>query len=525
MEFWKWAAAAAAMLSALPAQAGDWRRADTHHFIIYSDGSKDQLEDFAHEAEKFDALLRLIFRIKEVEEPNRLTIYMLSDADDVDNLVGPRLKGIAGFYKPLTEGSYAVSNRKFGARESDLDGTRVLFHEYAHHFLFRNFSVPAPAWFVEGFAEFVSTAEFKKSGAWTFGMPAQHRASEISYFGPIPIEDLLTKKPVMDGKGNAFYGWSWALTHMLYSDEEERGQQIGRYLAALNEGQDPLQAAETHLGNLDRLEKELRGYVRGTMSYSRSARPITYRNKVTITDLNRTASETVGLTLKRLGDHELAKTRDKLRKLVGEPGAGAEAWFQLARAEFDLAHMDEGENAHDFSASEQAVDRALAIDANHVHANVLKGRILLEAFDHADNPDAGNWEVAREYFLTANAARPLDPLPLFAFADSFRREGRKNEYVNASLQTAFNLAPESRELRFAYAMAQVREGKFDHAIALLKVIANDPHGGGGGKAAIERIEKLKRRSMSRPSADDKIILVDEDDAPLENDDGDDIQPE
>lgn len=516
---------AAALFVALPAQAGDWRRADTHHFIIYSDGSKSQLEDFAHEAEKFDALLRMLFRVKSVEEPNRLAIYMLSDAADVDRLVGPSMKGIAGFYRPLTEGSFAVSNRKYGQRDTDLDGTRVLFHEYAHHFMFRNFSIPAPAWFVEGFAEYVSTADFKKNGEWTFGMPAQHRAAEINYFGPIPIEDLLTKKPVMDGKGNSFYGWSWALTHMLYSDKDQRGEQIGRYMAALNEGEEPLKAAEAHLGQLDRLEKDLRGYVRKSMSYSKSPKPIVYRDKVSITELSDHVSETVGLTLQRLGDHELAKTRDKLRELVQQPGAGAEAWLQLALAEYDLVHSDDVENAYDFSAATKAVDRALALDVNHVQANVLKGRILLEAFDHGDDADDGAWEVAREYFLTANRANPRDPLPLYAFADSFRREGRKNEYVNASLHSAFTLAPESRQLRFAYAMDQVRTGQYDHAIGLLKVIANDPHGGGGGKAAIERIEKLKRRSMSGASADTDIVLVDEDDAPLESDDGDDIQPE
>src|SRR3546814_20420395 len=90
--------------------ARTWYRADSHNFVIYSDGSQSQLQDYAVELEKFDALLRLIWRRPQPENPNRLTIYLVPRQQDVARLNGS--ENVAGFYHPSLEGHFAVSNRE-----------------------------------------------------------------------------------------------------------------------------------------------------------------------------------------------------------------------------------------------------------------------------------------------------------------------------------------------------------------------------------------------------------------------------
>ena len=465
------------MIAAVPAAAESWHRADTHHFIIYSDGRASQLEDFAHEVEKFDALLRMVFGRPAKEDPAKLTIYLLGDADDVSRLAGGN---VAGFYSVNEQHTFAVANREYGRDNTDLSGQRVLFHEYAHHFMFHNFAIPAPAWFVEGFAEYVATAEFKRNGKWTFGMPAHHRAWSVQNGPSVPIEQLLAENynGMNPAQTASFYAWAWALTHMFYSDPDERGDQVSRYLRDLNRGMDNLEAAQKHFGDLDQLEQNLRSYVRRSMAYSRSDREIPYRDDITVSSLSDAEGDLVRLRLLRLTNNDWDELQGKFTDLANQSNM-ADAWYELAEWEFTAAHRNAGEDdAHDFTATNAAVDRALALEVDHTLANILKGRLYLEPFDHEDDPDTGNYALARQHFMKANRADPSNAHALYLYARTFQREGVPHEMVGPALESAFLFRPESRSIRAAMANHYANEGEYDAAIGLLKIIANNPHGGG-----------------------------------------------
>ena len=486
-----------------PAQAADWKRADTRHFTIYSDGSTSQLEDFAEDLERFDSLLRMAFGVAEPEHPNRLTIYLLSGADDVARLYGSLGSGIAGFYTPRLEGSIAVSNRQYTA-SNRLDGQRTLFHEYGHHFMLNNFPVALPAWLVEGFAEFVSTAEFERDGSWTFGLVPQHREYEINNFPQVPIEMLLTERKTKENRNQtqAFYGWSWALTHMLYLGGDGDAA-VNEYIRLLNSGTPSLEAAREAFGDLDDLERDLRRYVRGVRG-RKSDKPLPFDEGVEITELSDTESELRELVLmRRVGTDQqpLEETRDRLAELAPR-AASAEAWYQLARAEFSLAEGGSGdgdetggesaaEDTPDWTRAQNAAAAALAIDENHVRANVLMGRILVEQADAGTSDDPQLWNRALSYIARANQADPFDPVPLFYFARTELREGRPSDNTNGALARAFSSVRESPEARTAYAWDLARIGQYDEAIGLLEVLANDPHGGQFGRESIERIEEMR----------------------------------
>ena len=160
---------AAAAFVAGPACA-EWRRAETAHFILYGDVSERTLRTYATKIERFDALLRTYYPIQSDVQIPKLEIYLADGARDMRRILPDGSEGIAGFYSADAGRIYTVTNI------SNPEALSTLFHEYAHHFMFHNFSAPYPAWYIEGFAEFVSTATFKSNGEWTLGAPPYYRA-------------------------------------------------------------------------------------------------------------------------------------------------------------------------------------------------------------------------------------------------------------------------------------------------------------------------------------------------------------
>lgn len=518
---------AALAASAAPAWAGTWHRADSDHFVIYGDGRADDLEDFAHELEKFDSLLRMLWRLPENPAQRKLTIYTVGNSQEVERIIGR--PNVAGFYSPRLDGSFAVSNRVQTSQRDALSGKEVLFHEYAHHFMYRNFSVPAPSWFIEGFAEFVATAEFKKNGGWVFGKPAFHRATEVEYASRIPIRALLQFGSKAGEKRDmtAFYGWSWALTHMLYTAEEGRGAKVVDYLNRLNRGEENLAAAQAAFGDLDALDRKLAAYVKTRIAYSPSEKPIAYDDDITVTPLSDAQGRVVELAMLRRGSGTFNRALADLRELGGTDAASADALVQLARAEYARAHREEdeeeegddqvaeatasivGDGAVDLSAALAAVDRALAVAPLHVEASVLKSRILMETLSDQGDYDSPQWDEAEQYALRANQAEPGNPEALYAYAQLLLRQGKRDETVQDILRSAYTYAPEVREFRVAYAYELAANRRYDSAIALLQIIANDPHGGGSGRSAIERIEAM-RDGQRGPSETENLDEPDED---------------
>jgi len=486
------------------AAAETWRKAETHHFAIYSNGKEKQLSQFAHELERLDALLRFAWKKEPVENPNRLTIYLLKNAKAVDNLLSMKDTPVAGIYFARPEGSFAIGNRKRSNNKGALTGKQVLFHEYAHHFFFQNFKIPAASWFVEGFADYVATAEFDDDGHWRLGMASGPNQLMMAYGGKIAIRDLLTATPFEDKKWQAFYGWSWGLTHMLYSREQGRGSKISSYLGLINSGTEPLAAAEQAFGDLDDLQAALKAHVVKPTTYQKSTVPLTYRDQISISELPEFDSKVVTHKLQRLVSPNKEKTLRQLRELVTQNSDNAEAWYQLAEAEYELVHDDDAPNAYDFSAAKDALEKAISADPKHLHANVMMGNVILEAYDHNDDFDDANWEKARSFYRTARDAHPHHPWPLFNLAYSFQKQGEFSGEISPAIKTAFEMAPEVGQYRLFYAQDLASRGEFDEAIKTARIIANNPHGRGkGAQSFINQIETMRDDMLMGHRDDDE----------------------
>lgn len=479
---------------ATPAQA-KWLRADTDNFIIYSESSERSLRSFAENLQRFDATLRLRLKVPAGKEPNRLTIYLVPRAADAGRLAsGKSGSSIAGFYSADLDGSFAVSHREVIEFKGASSSQQTLFHEYTHHFMKRYFSAAFPAWFIEGFAEFYSTTDFTGKGQYQVGRPAYFRAHGLVNMPRIPVEKLLLQQPRemrSSGQMDVYYGRAWLLTHMLYYDPDRAGQ-LTTYIDAINRGEEGEKAAVAAFGDLAALDRDLQRYLGRSLTYMTSAAPIPVPGTITVTPLPHAEDALVQWRLERRSARDgerLAEVRDGLKALTAEYGDSANVWYELARAEWDL-----GDEKREVATARAAVDKALAIEPKHVRANILLGEMMIHDLGKKDDPSVEDWAAARKPIILANRTDPDDPVPLYAYYNSFLRQGITPPKIAVTgLERAFALGPESGGARIAYAFALARGGDFDRATRLAKVVAFDPHDSGQGEQILAQIETMRER--------------------------------
>lgn len=494
----------AAGLAALatPAEA-KWLRADSNNFIIYGESSERELRDFAEKLERFDATLRFRFMIEGGKDPNPLTIYLVDRATDAGRLAsGKGGSSIAGFYSPDPEGSFAVSNREDYVIKGTPQSQQTLFHEYTHHFMKRFLPGAFPAWFIEGFAEYYSTVNFTKEGKAEIGKIAYGRAFGLLTMPKIPADTLLFKRPLEmrnSGQMDVYYGRAWLLTHMLYNDRARSGQ-LGTYVDAINKGIDPKKAASDSFGDLATLDGDLNRYMKKPITYRTTNDAIAVAGPITITSLSPAKDAALPLRLERLsagGDDRMLKARDGLKKLIAHYPGDASIWFELAMAEWGLT-----KETRNKAAARDALDKALAIDPVHVRANVLLGEMLTHAIEEKEDAGPTDWNAVRKPIILANRTNPDDPVPFIAYYKSFVDQGMKPPPIAIEgLARAFHLGPENIGARMNYAFALARDGKYDTAIQLAKIVAFDPHDEGGAELLVQ-LEEMRKRGDGVPADDD-----------------------
>ena len=177
-----------ALLVAAPAHA-EWWEARTDHFIIYSEDGESETRSFASQLERYDNALRSLQSTK--FEPitadwQKVTIYRFGDVNAIGNLAHAPA---AGFYRPdLVPVAFTPvrESRRLGSiirrdERTDLDPKSVLFHEYAHHFMFKYFPAGYPSWYVEAFAETVATIDLHDDGSFHLGNPPNWRSDALFY--------------------------------------------------------------------------------------------------------------------------------------------------------------------------------------------------------------------------------------------------------------------------------------------------------------------------------------------------------
>lgn len=407
---------ALALLALTPATAlADWRRAESQHFVVYSDGSERSLRDYVARLERFDALLTSRFGGGQAEA-RRLPVYLVADGRALRVAVPGLPPGIAGYYSASDTDVFTVLVRG----ESD----DILLHEYSHHVMARAGDMPYPGWFREGFAEFFATATVTESGEASFGLPDRGRLYALQQNRWLTMDVVLRADGPLaidsdTGRG-MYYAQSWALTHWLLADTG-RVRSLSSYFTAVNSGRDPVEAWQAiYSMTPDQLTAQLRTHVRGRLSYAKLDMP-PISPVITVTTLS-PAADAVLLSA--------INARSWNPAAIDSPALLATLRAAAARFPDDpLALVAAGRAEKrwgDPAAAETALTRALELQGDHVEGLVLMADLATErgAVAPDDAEQTRQWDLARDFLRRALEADPTDYSVHFAQA-RFRRYARE----------------------------------------------------------------------------------------------------
>jgi len=459
-----------AALAPLGVRAEQWLRAQAPGFIVYSQGEPAALQRLIGDLERYDDALHVEMGVPDGPPGAPLTIYLLESPKAVAAVLDRR--NIAGFYAPRIDGSVILTHR----REKDSNGPnarQTLFHEYAHHIMFRHIAAPWPAWYREGYADYLSTIDFLPDGRWVTGRAALFRLGTARR-QRVPLLTLLEEDEgaYPEGKERWFYANAWLLVHLLRNDPL-LGRRLDGYLDALARGE-PHQVALNELGNISLIEQRMRDHAASAFVEHVSSRALPPPTAVKVETLDAAAS--------RLVDLELAWKfgKDRPRALAG---LGELAAANPARA--DIAYRYAVALAQEGSArAEGQADRVLALAPQMPRALVMKAELVRRR--------RGSSQEVEAWMAAAARLAPDDPLVQLAWYQNRVKDGR----VAASkafpvIERTYELASEISKVRLTYALALGSEGRLDEAESLLVTLAADPKGSARAKAALNKLRKIR----------------------------------
>ncbi|RJT21893.1 DUF1570 domain-containing protein [Chakrabartia godavariana] len=511
-------ASALSSFVASPALA-EWLRAETDHFIVYGDTSEGSLRRYAQKVERFDALLRTYYPIQTDHEIPKLEIFMAEGRRDMNRMSPGISEGVAGYYSPNSGRIYTIVDTRSSM------GDVVVFHEYAHHFMFQMRANAYPSWFVEGFAEYYSTATLTNDRI-QFGRHNPGRMNSLTngFNSWAKMEDVLKWRIPDSGRfpAHLYYAQSWAMTHYFMSTPD-RTQMLGRYLSAVAGGEDSIVAMQAATGRTpSQLQDDIWRYISGSINIM-SPQIAIIHPEVAISRLSKAQADAIWLDVRldnapvRLpAEEEIedgAQTDAQKARRARARREAAENRAELIRSAFALgerhADSDVGRlltaRAHRLS---QRPDLALAaltpsLDAGTNNAQVLRvaALALMDQTEAAESVDDAN-ELRRQasvYLARAMDAEPLDFRIYLGLNDVRNGQPRyPTDNDISTLEVACALAPQSFDCRTRLAHAYMARDMNPEAIAVLTPVANSPHSSGYKRQARAMINRARQALHQAP---------------------------
>ncbi len=475
-------------------EPGRWIRAESEHFIVYADRSEREVRAAVQSLEDLDYTLRVLTAVGDRPAPNKLEIFLLRSSIPFRRIV-PRSDAL-GIYLSTTEGIAAILTYRDSSNDMfAVTREQVLSHEYAHHFMLNYFSVAYPRWYVEGWAEYVSTITVEDRVA-RIGARNDARGLSIIAAGLLPVNRLLAPERVSnrdDTFTERFYATSWVAASYI-ANTAERQEGLRRYVRALNDGADPIDSFEPAFGIPPRVFfDELIDHVNGRTQIV--GIPLGEASaEMTITRLPRVYDDLLLDTtrmrlLPRSADEDLiSDVNERVAQFPNEPYA------IRARARATLL-------AGDRAGGRAQLESIIAATPDDAEARFLLGRSYLAEAE--ETPDQGDALVAqaRRHFAQGFRAHPDHYPTLFAYASTFSGGATPmtEDQLNVMMR-ALELAPQQSAIRVMLAEELIEASFYDNALAVLRPLMYAPHGGARSERARVLAEAARERRQPPPVA-------------------------
>jgi tetratricopeptide (TPR) repeat protein len=278
----------------------------------------------------------------------------------------------------------------------------------------------------------------------------------------------------------------------------KRPDQYAKFIKVLNEKGDALAAGREAFGDLDKLNGEINAYL------TQRSIPVSRFSAAQL----RTPSQ---ITFRQLTTGEAAILPFRMQSLIGVDDKTAPPLADAARPvaakypndSFVQRAMAEMEyDAKQYDAADAAADRALAADPKNLMAMVYKGRVAAQRAKQTRS--ASDWQLARSWFLKANAVNPDHPLPFELYYDSFIVAGQvPPEDAIDGIYRAVEVMPQDTSLRARAAVELIRAANIKRARSVLAPAAFYPH------ASQDNLERKLIQQMDKgASAKDLLAFAD-----------------
>jgi hypothetical protein len=452
-----------------------WFKAESRHFVVYADTTRDSARLMLQNLERLDYLLRLYTKpfSRNLPDQSKVTLYYRRRKADLAQHSDKVAAGAVGLYTSCGAGVQGVGVEISPMAETGDNDTRAyLFEAYARHFLYRHTDIRAPLSFIEGFAQYFAAVRFAGDemaiGHAPVGVAAYLDFLRSGRRYSLTYADVLGDN---DSEGHNYAGpagvklefaaRAWLLTHYMLSSEANRTR-MARYLDLANSGTPAPKAFETAFGmKPDEVDETLWRYRLSDARVLRIAAPALPVAHIEYTLLPESVSDYVIMDATLKSCPGRATGEALLRRMIANPDGTPN--HPLARMALSRAQVDWG-NPQDAIPYLAALRTPEALE--------LLGRAWLRLAERQQGADrAASFETARRHLVDAVNAAPSSATAAYAL---LRAEIDAGDPPTTTALTAAGLAwdngrevgeyARSAALMYAYAGNHARSREAFHVL-------------------------------------------------------------
>jgi len=244
-----------------------WVEVRSPNFVVVSNAGEKQARNTALQFELIRAVFRQSVKGASAHPNPTVTVLAVKDAASMRALLPEYWTN----GRPHPAGAFVSHlNQFFAVIDLSARGPnpyRTLYHEYYHAITVPYFP-NMPLWLAEGMAEFYGHTQIQEKDA-VVGQTDPILLQQLRNSTSIPLNVLFKvdrSSPYYneESKTSLFYAESWALIHyLMVGDRTAHQAMLNAYLDALDEGKSGDEAASLAFGDLEKLQSDLRGYVKG----------------------------------------------------------------------------------------------------------------------------------------------------------------------------------------------------------------------------------------------------------------------
>jgi tetratricopeptide (TPR) repeat protein len=460
-----------------------WVRAESTHFVVYSDAARPNVEAFVARMERFWLMLRVFSHVETDLPPDtpKEVLYYLADEVALGQ-IDPQAPNYAiGLYTSCADAQtgfgvhmyYQDNKDQALEKRPENEGLSYIYQAYARDFFHRRAMSGAPLWFVEGYAQYFSTTRFDGNevvlGMAPNALAILLRRLGAGYMYSLDYADVLVgndsrgyNQAGAAGLGNEFEARSWVLTHWILSNKDNLSH-FQAYIKLVAGGEDRVKAFKTAFGltpgglnhvlwvyvrKLEAIKFQVKSGPGPDPDIAVAQMPLSAERLLMVDAALKTCpSEARGQAL-------LKTARDEAARYPGD----AYAQTVLARAEADFG---------DTTRALTLLDGLVAAAPHDAALQALRGKALLRA---------GQAKDAVTAFDTAGGLSPQSPDIAYGFslAEAQSTGGFDTDAANAAV-LAYLYAPQVEAYAWRAGLAYAWLGKSDEAATALHLVADNPH--------------------------------------------------